>query len=248
MHWNYSDLLKQVLQIHGEVAEKELRTCLDALAWKCDFYRYHASESVKHVDELSRSVRGVEPADSVSIALMKTILMAHSGDSSARGFIDGKMRSEAHLIAAAQAVHSLADIMTHAVYWSLGIALKMSESQFRNISLANAVKCDAINLLVREDMQKLLVMDEFKYLGAFVNVIKHRRLVPAGMSADVSHIDSYRRGIRLEPFQYMNCSFERKWGIDFLQHDMPIVMDRTISIGRTLGALLDTEIERIELS
>ena len=226
---------------HGEYAERELRVCLESIAWKCDFYRYHSIESIQLFEEAAYKAEEVDVNDSKAIAFAKSALLTASGAKSARAFSEGKMKSEAHLIAAAQAVHSLGDIIANAAYWALGLAVDMDEKDLKAIDLSRGRRNAKVDEVAKTAMQVLWEMPEYKYLTAFVNVTKHRRLVPVSVRAELSPVQTQSGGICIQRIEYEHVCYEVKWAADFLRVDMPKVMEQTVTIGHALEVALGVE-------
>jgi hypothetical protein len=89
------------------------------------------------------------------------------------------IKIEAHMIACAQAIHSITDIFAHAVYFALGMDLTGKPLKDKSINFKNVI--NSINedrfLVVRESMTELLAHDLYKDLENLVIQGKHRGLV-----------------------------------------------------------------------
>jgi hypothetical protein len=88
------------------------------------------------------------------------------------------MQVEAHVIACAQAIHSLADNLAHVAYFSLGVNLSPHSLRERDVALDSVVKVLSTKFPAGVDVAAALgaLSSEasFQLVNAFVNTTKHR--------------------------------------------------------------------------
>ena len=135
-------------------------------------------------------------------------------------FAEALLMTEAHAIAAAQALRSVIDILADVIY----IALRLSEIKAipeRNRSLLRVAKLVRhVDENLSTDLEAVQTSDVFRYLSAYVNTTKHRRLVDHHFTWEFE--DSRRFGLRFLPFRYEFAEndvaiFPSKWTDDFIE-------------------------------
>ena len=149
--------------------------------------------------------------------------------------------AEAHAIAAAQALHSVTDILANVVY----IALQLDKVAFiperdRSLSrVAEVMRPTDEEHATR--LERLKSTYEFRYLSAYVNTTKHRRLVSRGFQISVQEARQF--GLRLHPFRYeFNQkdveTFPSRWMDDFLKESLVFISEEVKAIGGRLEIVL----------
>ena len=183
----------------------------------------------------------INKEDSGSTAMAKAILLAASPGSEGNHIRMAKFKAEAHIIASAQALHSLCDILAIIIYWA-----------FRLDSIPNPIPEKRINLhsvkrvLSRHSeyssthnlIDETISSSEFKYLTAYTNTTKHKSLLHTYLS--VSFKADKGNGIRIKEFSYEDNrgniqNFSCKWSQDFLFIDSQTLRDNLIKVGNTLN-------------
>ena len=147
-----------------------------------------------------------------------------------------KVQVEANAIAAAQAVHSMGDILANACYWAMRLDLLRPEVALEKLTLRCIRKCShssATFTHLCKPISDLFDLEERKYLNAFVNRSKHVSLVFGFLQAS---FDEGKGGIRLKSFDYKGCNFSEKWIDDFLD-ELNIVYRSLCAIGLGLNRL-----------
>ncbi len=88
------------------------------------------------------------------------------------------LKVEAHMIACAQAIHAIPDILSHVVYFALGLNLGHSPLKGRDVTLYKVIKALSVNpasyVAVTSVLEKLVTDTAFTALEAAVNHGKHR--------------------------------------------------------------------------
>jgi hypothetical protein len=174
-------------------------------------------------------------------AAFKFSVMSYSEEG--ESFAEAVSMTEAHAIAAAQALHSVIDILVDVIYIALRLnEMKAIPERYRTLQrVARLVK--PINEQLSADLEAVRTSDDFRYLSAYVNTTKHRRLIDHHFTWEID--DSRRFGLQFVPFRYEFsvddvATFPSKWTDDFLRESLAFVSDAVTTIGQKLEALLAT--------
>jgi hypothetical protein len=142
--------------------------------------------------------------------------------------------AEAYAEAALQALHSMGDVLAQIV----NVVVLNSQLKEHQVSLKRVKRElleQGIAPVVANSIQLMLASDEFKYTEAFVNTIKHRRLLDAQFSAHFDKTDGYRHGLRFKPFAYKQTSFPEKSVIDIINVIIPGIHAQITAVGNELS-------------
>lgn len=155
------------------------------------------------------------------------------GDKVIRGpeKMETRLKSEAFVEAAALAMHSMADIMAQII----NLTLFRCSSEEGDVTF-NRVHCrlckEDIAPAVATAMKKLRDSDEFKYVDAFVNTIKHRRLI------FVTYDITRNERMKFKAFLYRNKNFADTWAVDIIDSYIPRIIDLICDIGNAMNTYL----------
>ena len=167
------------------------------------------------------------------------------GSEKANKFIIAIISSEAHLIAFAQSLHSIADIRAQVIYVGLNLDINLTKpipADKRNLQNVNeGMRKKKFALDVVKAVDTFEQLPEFQYLQAYVNTTKHYSLV------DVTHQISLKSktpkyGIQILPFEYKRRSSIEKWANDFVDQDFKAIGQSIICVGNELNKFLRTVI------
>ncbi len=151
----------------GLDAAKDTAQASRSVHWKLAIAAYHA-------EELNIIIQKLAPD---YVAMSEQIFLHAGGGQPARAFLESQLKIEAHLVACAQALHSVGDILSQVIYYAMGLRLILQEDDVTLSSVIGSLikRDEAITL--RKELQLFQESAAFKYLSAYVNTIKHRRLV-----------------------------------------------------------------------
>ena len=176
--WEIAETRRLIELRHGPAQLHLARYCLRSATDRQAHARYHFQEAKKilaeHIDARldTQSIYDLTwPTDPESWGELTHCLM----------------KAEANIIACAQCVHSLGDILAHVVYYGLGLNLQPRVLRERDVSLSNVHQKVSGNLLFAEVAGSLAALasdDSYKSLDAVVNHSKHRGLVGQTLSVE----------------------------------------------------------------
>ena len=176
MVWDTKEFKNLVCGCYGEEQLAKVERPLASVSWKLMLAQYHAEESKR----LYRSYLTEEPLDEL-IQVVNQVLLAASGSEEASKSVEARILSEAHVIAYAQSLHSVADILAQVIY----LGLDLERDLPKPIPMHSRGLCRVCESMLRESLA-LEVADAIStfrqsprvlYLQAYVNTTKHCSVV-----------------------------------------------------------------------
>jgi len=233
--WSQKDFLNLVGKNFGSGQVEKTKIYTNSFNKKLAFARFHAEEIRRIYEEfLTKNKISKIPL------ITHKILLSASDPIINRDFYETIFMIEANIIAYAQAFHSLADILSHIIFY--GLEIENYNCSFNKDSISIKKVSDFINGylygdLITNQVEKLFHCNEFKYLEGFVNTTKHRSLVETKHSIEFT--DPQKYGVKIYPFNYNVNKFQKKWSEDFITIDFKIILDRLINIGNSINNCLE---------
>ena len=236
--WSQKRFLFLVGEVFGSEQVEKTKIYTSSFNRKLTFTRFHAEEIRRIYEEfLTKNKISKIPL------ITHKILLSAGDPKNNRDFYETIFMIEANIIAYAQAFHSLADILSHIIFYGLGI--ENYNCSFNKESISIKKVKDFINEYLYSDLiniqvDNLINCNEFKYLESFVNTTKHRSLVETKHSIEFTNPEKY--GVKIYPFNYKGTKYQKKWSEDFITKDFEIVLDRLISIGNSINNCLENNL------
>ncbi len=148
-------------------------------------------------------------------------------------------KAEAYLEASLYNIHSLADVLSQVI----NVVVLCSLLTERECSLLKVFKKlndrndTSLNTLI-DSVDRLRNSDEFKYVEAFVNTSKHRRILIEDFRAEASQ--GYQQGMRVQGFIFNDAQnpFPEKWDSEIKDEIIPSIINSVSSIGNEMNAYL----------
>ena len=209
----------------------QLRPSLNSIPWKFVLSRYHLAETARILSEPYSAAGKENVADAVG-----KLLNQAAGTEEGRAFADACFRAEAHMIAFAQALHSVGDLLA-SILWIVFDLDQFPSFKGRKRYLGSAIKAMerfAVAPSVARAARQLLESEEFRYLSSYVNTTKHHSLVPVGYSVNLV-VDDERHGLRIAAFVHGDEAWPERWASDFLEVDSRRLADHLGAVGAELN-------------
>jgi hypothetical protein len=232
--WNLLDTYNLVQEIYGKEKHASFKHYLESMKLKFSMAKYHREEFHRIIDPYFLTNKNVNNMDRVG-AFFDMFSNAVEGNEQANQYYLAQISAEAHMNAYAQVTHSLADIFATA----LSIVLLPNPINKVNFYRVRKEIKDSIPQ-IHQSIDKLLVSDEFQYLNAYTNTIKHISLVDvsAYTAGDGSH-----SGLQIKDFSYtppnppkrLSQSWPRKYAQDFVDTEFHTLMRKIADIGVELN-------------
>lgn len=228
MVWDLKELRFLVKENFGERQLKLANIHINSVHWKIIIAIYHLHESKNAFNQLFNNSED---------KVMDAIKACFTPDSNEGVELkEVELKAEANLIACAQNVHAIADILGYVIYHSL----KMPDMAF--ISLKDIQK-QLIESELKKEIIKLLGLKEFSYLEAFVNTTKHFCVIFSQHQWNDSELNTLEHGMKFSSFPYQPPKKQRKrmypekWHHQFLT-ELNCISDQYVKIGQCINEYL----------
>lgn len=225
--WELQELRELIEKIHGGEQLSKAIGHINSVDWKIRSASYH-SHAANNAFKLV-----FEGVDNESISAVKMVLS--TGEEASR-FYEAILVYEANVIACAQAMHSVADIISHVILDAL--AIDGLDEEFLNLNSIqkcippSGLKCRVV---------RLSGLKSFRYLQDFVNTTKHVRLVDSEYMVDLTGEEAYSHGIRFKAFKCKKLDHPEKWGSDFLKELKDLSVEY-VKLGQEINVLLSQKV------
>ena len=241
MIWNVIEFESLVQVYYGKEQLKKLIRPLSSVSWKLMLAYYHADES-KRLYRSYFSEESIEGTVEELVHVVGQVLKAASGSEEADKFKEAGILSEAHLIAYAQSLHSIADILAKVIYHGINLENNLTKpipAYKQNLHEVNeGMRKEKFALDVVKAIDALKQSPEFLYLEAYVNTTKHYSLIDVIHQISLKSNTTPRYGIQILPFRYKGQSFHEKWADDFAIRDFQTIRENIICVGSELNRFL----------
>lgn len=232
MKW-FSEFKIKVVENYGEERWRLVNKHLGSFYWKLGLADYHSKESLSILVQ-------VMPINTKSTLYeaAKRIMSVAGGEEGAQKIVEAWFKSEAHIIAFAQALHSSCDILAKAIYQGLDLENNFKKRLgFRSqnlFTILDGMVSTNYAPNVSDAIDRLLQSREYKYLHAFVNQTKHHSLVNIRDSVSFEH---GKHGLLLSDFEESDNKkkWPRKWADDFVTTDFEVIKANLENTGSKLA-------------
>lgn len=175
-----------VRKAHGDQYADAIHESLQSFAWKNQMANFHASEAEQILKEAVAATPGIDEHAIPAIAYSMAVIFAAATNEVGQNLRLAQFKAEAHIIASAQALHSLCDIVCHVVYWAYRLDTVSNAPKMNRLNLHSTLR--TLDTLPQYATTASLIRSavdapEFTYLAAYVNTAKHKSLVRSYMSA-----------------------------------------------------------------
>lgn len=232
MKW-FSEFKIKVVENYGEERWKLVNKHLGSFYWKIGLSDFHSKESIKVLAETIP----IDTKNALYEAVNHIMLVAGGGEG-AQEIAEVWFKSEAHIIAFAQSLHSSCDILAKAIYQGLDLENNIKKPLgFRSQNLSRILsEIERVNYApnVAATINQLRQSKEYKYLHAYVNQTKHHSLIDS--KASVS-LENEKQGLLLSEFEVADSKkkWPRKWADDFVIIDYKVIKAKLENIGSELA-------------
>jgi hypothetical protein len=128
---------------------------------------------------------------------------------------------EAHVEGCVYALHAMADILAQIINIVV-LKSRLKEEDVAVRQLVKLLKSEPSASQVMASIQRLLDSDEYCYIDAFCNTVKHRRLLDTKFRAEDGIGTRNKEGIKFLPFSYKGKTYPESWGDDILEYRLRI--------------------------
>jgi hypothetical protein len=207
------------------------KRCLNSACNRQIHARYHFMEAKRL---LSEHIDGQLPEKSIYELTLPT-----DGES-ASGLNYCLVRVEANILACAQALHSLEDILSHVVYFASGLNLSIKAIPEQNIRLSTVMSALDSDPSFKEVCERLHVLSshpQFEVVNAIVNHSKHRGIVETALHVDPFNAnDPYE--LHFESFWYKGRTHVEQEVGKVLEPAYEAISQAVVEVGNAINQAL----------
>lgn len=226
MTWNLEQLREDVRFLFGDEQRECLSPSLNSIVDRQTYARFHYQESKRILDEV------LNGRDDRSVL----IDLVFGADRNAQHeFAYRRKFAEAHIVAFLQSLHSLSDILAHAIYFALGLNLHKATRLPPKRVYLHKVRALLPPGEVSTRLQELIDHEDYRYLADIVNHSKHRSVVQTPYSVDATGCDTQPYGLKFAAFVYDDQAYTARWADPFMESEY----NRQSALITRIGELLN---------
>lgn len=150
---------------------------------------------------------------------------------------EAQSASEAHIEAAAQALHSMADILAQIIN-KVVLRDNLAEGGVALSNIADKDKNKRIPPKIIAAIDKLLSSAEFRCIDAFVNTIKHRRLLDRIYHMEYGENTRNEKAVCFQEFEYKGDCYGFTWATDIIDPYKSRIFELILEIGNAVNEYL----------
>jgi len=230
--WNLDETRQQIARLFGRdqliLAKDSLRSIDDRQIYAWVHYQDALQLIDAYIDENLKNTTLIEAI--------------HFGEESGSTDFNLFIRKVgAYFIACVQSIHTLPDILAHAIYFSLAINLTAKPIRERSITASSVAKrlseipdAEAVGLLLTE----LATGGAFPHLSALANHSKHRSIIFPSMSEDWTGLRPERHLVMFSAFECDGNSFMQVSAKELLVAESARCSRLVSQAGHALNAVL----------
>lgn len=235
MSWNLEQLREDVRFLFGNEQRERLSPSLNSIVDRQTYARFHFQESKRILGEV------LNERDGKSILID---LIFGADRNAQHEFAYRRKFAEAHCLAFLQSLHSVSDILAHAIYFALGLNLDKAT----RLSPKRVYLHKVLALLppgeMKTRLQELIDHKNYRYLGDIVNHSKHRSIVQTPYSVDATGCDTQPHGLKFAAFDYDNQAHPARWADPFMESEY----NRQSALITRIGELLNDFVQNMQSS
>lgn len=198
--WNVAETRKHIEQRFGPSQLALTKPSLESLSDRQQYARYHYQEILRLFKAFSK----------VHLSKKPLIAVAYGEIKDREKFEIFTKKTGAHAVACVQSIHSLNDLLAHAIYLSLGLNLQPKPLRERGVSSTNVINIlqrSALYQNLETTLSQLYNDLNFKHIAALSNKAKHQGIVRHQLNEDWTGTRINRHEIRFGAFQYSGQNF-----------------------------------------
>ncbi|HQW21647.1 MAG TPA: hypothetical protein PLI90_13375 [Rhodocyclaceae bacterium] len=210
MTWNLERLREDVRFLFGDEQRECLSPSLNSIVDRQTYARFHYQESKRILGEVLN--------DRDDQAILFDLIFGADRNAH-HEFAYRRKFAEAHIVAFLQSLHSLSDILAHAIYFALGLNLhKTTRLSPKRVDL-HKVRALLPSGEVSIHLQELVDHEDYRYLANIVNHSKHRSVVQTPYSVDATGCDTQPHGLKFAAFVYDDQAYPARWAEPFMESE-----------------------------
>lgn len=235
MEWNIAELKALVTEQHGIEQASMLEPCLESIKDRQRYLRYH-------FDEAKSSLKDVVFSCTENSSIMKAIFdEAHSGPNNKREY--SKLKMEANLIGCVQSLHTIPDILSHVIYYSLNFNFEtpLAENQVKPEKILGLMKHKSKLCNLKELFRSIIKNENYDYLSALVNHSKHKSIIKPIYTLRLTKSENNKQEIEFGEFRKNRKCYPSKPAFEFIEAEFERQTKIIIEAGNELNFILNSK-------
>jgi len=204
--WDLIALRDEVKRSHGEDMARKTYQCIQSLAIRQDYMKYHYWEAKRLLSDT------LSTTDSLTIAAEYIFGVTPE---KYYAFHQKRMQAEANLLALLQCVHASYDHLGHVLYFALNFDANPNQRTDEHRISIHHVSSKLPAGPLKGAVNSLIADKTMKHVAALVNKSKHRNIVHTPVAVDCTD-DKQPHGLRFTRFQYKGELYKDEWAIPFV--------------------------------
>jgi len=236
--WHVEGTRRLIEQRFGFAQLSLARPALKSALDRQEHVRYHYRELNGLINEFHRD----------HLQDSESILFVTLNEESWNAYNEFLIKTSAHIVAMIQALHSVPDLFAHALYFSLDLNHKhgLHQDKISALAVAELLQRKASTASLGEMLRDLRAADTAKHVAALANSAKHRSIIEATISEDLTGTRAKRQELQFSQFNYRKKTFPAIAVTDILEKEYERVNRLTVNMGKVLQELLEKVSERAD--
>lgn len=212
--WNLEEFRSRIVKRYGNDLLSRIKVYLDALDWKVCRANYHANKFDSYWKQLFE----------------KNVIRINSDE-----FRKTMYYSAYEMESMIQSLHSLGDLLAQVSNVAI---LGQSCFDEGSVSLAGIIRhlsSSNIASAVCQNLDDFKTNDEFQYINAFCNVVKHRKLIDFDYHMSAVRGGPVLQGLRFKEFEYNNVTHSIKWSNDIKEQYRDVLFRKLNEVGVSIN-------------
>jgi hypothetical protein len=230
--WDLNLLKGYVLSLHGESLKAEISPCLNSIAERQEYARFHFNEAKDSLESFIKTEHLVE--DLFRLAFGK-------GGEGFSEFEENKLKAQAHTLACLQNMHSVLDILSHVIYYGLNLNMAKREREISINALSRWLSENSKFSQLSNLITQLKGHDDYLYLNALVNHSKHKSVIAPSFNFNLRKSGEDVNEFLFPNFSYGNKNYKKRLVYDFLSSEYDRQGTQIILIGNELNKVLASD-------
>lgn len=235
MDWDLEILKQAVGELYGDDRVSKLTSSLNSIVERQEFSRFYFYESKEALEKVLFDKNDAK-------SLMK-LVFTH-GHENREDFDECIFKAKAHIISFVQNLHSVSDILSHVVYYSLNLTQAKNESQISIKQVKGWLKSFVEYGGLGNMIQSLIDHEGFEYLEALVNHSKHRSIVEPFFNINLREQGENMKEMKFRDFTYREKKHPARLVYDFLESEFDRQSELVVNIGNEINRLVQKNLNR----
>lgn len=228
MNWNLVELKDSVQKLCGSEQSAKLTPCLNSIVERLRFSQYHYKQAKDTFDKALN-----DKTDFKSLLVFNL-----TGDIQEREeFEESKFITRANILSCIQNIHSVSDILSHVIYYSLDLKKAECESKISLSNVFNWIKPEEQYKNLADFIESLIYHEDYKYLSALVNHSKHRSIVEAYFNVNLRKQGKEMQEIKFREFTFRKITYSSCHAFEFLTKEYDRESELVMEIGNKLNEI-----------